>query len=725
MFIRTTCLIGLIIIVFTSSQAQVFSEEWEHFPIIGDFAGATETETDIWLAHRYGLLRWNKAQQQLSTYEENYLSGRFYNTSHVFSRNGEHYLLGEYSLHQLVGESWRNLWGGFGAPQTALPDLTAIVGINDYGILAQSAEGYIYTIDTEHDVAWTELSPWNNDWWPERSFYQTEDGTMWAWSPQRLVRWRGEDLEEFTVPVAGDSIITAVPGTDQYRWVVSDQHLSYRHSSWTNVPLANLSPHPLTYHRVLDEHSIFLAFDAEVMTLQFANDQFEIIHHETYLGHKRPGSELFLMDNGDLWYMDHLLKQHHYFTANWNLTTVEEHNWVPTSVLSSTHITQDREGRIWVCTRDRTVFYAGEKWYAAEEAYPGFPRGTAQLRFTTDGTPIIFSPKISSTNATASLRQYRNGRWGNYPLPDDGDGLSPADATQMLLDREDNIWLYTPRSTVVFTWDRNSWITISTVDFPSRPSTFTSIAFDQDNNLLLSTIGGIIKHDRRWPEFYSLSDLGISCLASFNNKLVADSQNNFWLGGFGLCKWSFDQAGEAIELPVPLQANNYFYGIYPFAEDELWLMAESFSYGHVTVGPDATGELSLVAHYFRPEAPDIGEALIRDKLGRIWALDRNSIMRFTRPESNLPTSTSTNGKLRAYPNPSCCQVHLKWQSEDSGPAQLQLYNTQGQLVYDLVKQNGHLGPQQLVVPRGELPAGVYFAVLYQGSRTEMVKIIFE
>ncbi|MEL6971225.1 MAG: hypothetical protein AAFO02_13740, partial [Bacteroidota bacterium] len=412
MFIRTTCLIGLIIIVFTSSQAQVFSEEWEHFPIIGDFAGATETETDIWLAHRYGLLRWNKAQQQLSTYEENYLSGRFYNTSHVFSRNGEHYLLGEYSLHQLVGESWRNLWGGFGAPQTALPDLTAIVGINDYGILAQSAEGYIYTIDTEHDVAWTELSPWNNDWWPERSFYQTEDGTMWAWSPQRLVRWRGEDLEEFAVPVAGDSIITAVPGTDQYRWVVSDQHLSYRHSSWTNVPLASLSNHPLTYHRVLDEHSIFLAFDAEVMTLQFTNDQFEIIHHETYLGHKRPGSELFLMDNGDLWYMDHLLKQHHYFTANWNLTTVEEHNWVPTSVLSSTHITQDREGRIWVCTRDRTVFYAGEEWYAAEEAYPGFPRGTAQLRFTTDGTPIIFSPKISSTNATASLRQYRNGLLG-------------------------------------------------------------------------------------------------------------------------------------------------------------------------------------------------------------------------------------------------------------------------------------------------------------------------
>ncbi|MEL7249652.1 MAG: T9SS type A sorting domain-containing protein [Bacteroidota bacterium] len=722
---RLLVLTGIMGSCLCNIQSQGSFEDWEYIPIIGDFVGAVDTDTAIWLLHRYGLLHWDRVQQRFHSYEGDYLREPFFNNRYVFSRNGEHYILGGAGLYQLQGGMWRNRWGRPGEPETDLSNFTAIVGTNEYGLLIKTSEGYIYTFDPENYTSWAEQSPWNINWWPNRSFLQTEDGAMWVWSAQRLVRWQDEVMEEFTVPVAGDSIIAAVPGADQYRWVLSDQHLSYYDEKWTNISLASLSDHPLTAHQVIDEHSIFLAFDAEVMTLRFADDQYQIIYQEEYLGHKRPGQQLFLANNGELWYMDHLLKQHHYFSSDWHLSTLGEHNWLPSDAQNSTHITTDREGRLWVCTRDRTVFYSGEEWYAAEEAYPGFPKGTAQLQFTTNGTPITFSPKISNNNELATLQRYQHGSWASYPLPDDGSGLSPADATKLLLDRDDNIWLYEPGSTVVFMWDRHSWITLSTADFPSRPVNFSSIAFDKDNNLLLSTAGSIIRHDRRTAESYTFSDLDIPCVATFHNKLVADDQDNFWYGGFGLCQWSFDQPGQAVELSPDLGNLFQFYGIYPFTENEFWVVAESSIFGQVTVGPNANGELVAAAHRYRPNAPDMGDVLEYDQQGRIWALTRKSISRFTRPDSNSPSSAPLDGKLRAYPNPSCCQVHLKWQSEDSSPAQLQLYNTQGQLVYDLVKQNSHLGPQQLVVPRGELPAGVYFAVLYQGSRTEMVKIIFE
>ena len=77
------------------------------------------------------------------------------------------------------------------------------------------------------------------------------------------------------------------------------------------------------------------------------------------------------------------------------------------------------------------------------------------------------------------------------------------------LDQADNIWLFQPGSSVVFTWDRHSWITISTIDFPSRPTSFRRIAFDQDNNLILDTGTGIIKHDRRTSEAFTYDELGI------------------------------------------------------------------------------------------------------------------------------------------------------------------------------------------------------------------------
>ena len=178
-------------------------------------------------------------------------------------------------------------------------------------------------------------------------------------------------------------------------------------------------------------------------------------------------------------------------------------------------------------------------------------------------------------------------------------------------------------------------------------------------------------------------------------------------------------------MPPPIDATYRFLGIYPFTENELWLTAESYIYGHVTIGPNADGELAPAAHLYHPDAPDIGDAFARDSQGRIWAIDRRGLLRFTRPDKEPPTTVREDQTLSAYPNPSCCQVHLRWISTDNSPAQLQLFDTQGQLVYDLVKQDGHLGPQQVIVPRRELPAGLYLAVLYQGSRTETVKIIFE
>ena len=724
---RITLVFGYLLLSFGSLYTQDRAEDWEYFPIIGDFVDAIETETDIWFAHRYHLLRWDKTRQELSQYLEGNTLWHISNAKDLFKYDGEYYLLSDRRLYQLQGENWEVIWGS-SVNQPRLPrEIIRAIGTYDSGLLFQFTNGFIYTIfPTEQDFD-AELSPWNINWWENRTLQQTADGSMWAWSPNRLVRWQEEEMTEFALPVSGDSIIAAVPGQEQFQWVLSDQHLSYYSSQWINVPLAELSDQALTAHQALDETSIFLVFDDEVMSVRFTDDTYEITFRQDHLGHKRPGQQLYRASDGKLWYMDKLLRQLHYFTPDWDLQTVEEHNWVPSDAPGSTHVTKDRDGHIWACTPDQTVFYAGEQWHAGEEAYPGFPKAATQLQFTKDGTPIVFSQKRPSQNRPAYLQQYHQGQWGSYPLPDDGTGLSPADASRLLLDREDNIWLFLPSNTVVYTWDRYDWISISTTDLPSRPASFTSIAFDVDNNLLLSTPTGILKHDRQTSEFYTYSELGLAP-SSFLNYLVVDEQNNHWYGGNELYKWGFDSTPESISGPWFWEGLNFFgfSGIYPFPNNETWVVNNgSSSSSRYLFGPNAEGEMVAAEAYFSPILAMFGNMVERDNSGRIWAVDELGVNRFTRPEStSIPGTSSDQGQLRAYPNPSCCHVQLSWEN-DGTPTQLQLYNAQGQLVEKLLEQEGHLGPQQFVIPRRGLAAGVYLAVLRRGTRTETVRIVFK
>ncbi|MEL7249653.1 MAG: hypothetical protein AAFO03_14595, partial [Bacteroidota bacterium] len=511
--------------------AQDNPADWDHFPIIGDFIEAVETETDIWFAHRYQILRWNKAQEELSPPQRNTLTGFVNIVKDLFEHNGEYYLLAERSIWSLQGESWRQIWGGLAEPTDDLPNTTKIIGAHPDGLLLQAADGVVYTAYLEQELIEFEPSPWNLDWWPDRSFQQGVDGSMWAWSPQRLVRWRGEEMTEFTVPVPGDSIITAVPGIDHFQWVFSDQHLSFYRNGWVNIPWTDLSDRPLSAHHVLSETSIFLTFENEVMVLRFSGDGYEIMVQKDQPKHKRPSQQFFLADDGKLWFMDHLLKQLHYFTPDWKLQTITEHNWLPTDAVTPTQLTKDRDGHLWVCTRDRTAYFAGEEWYAGEEAYCDFPKGVSQMQFTASGTPIVFSPKRIGQSTDPFLQQFHQGQWISYPLPDDGSGFTPADATHVLLDRVDNIWLFRPGSTVAFTWDRHSWVTVSTIGVPSPRTAFRSIAFDRDNNLLLETRNGIIKRDRHTSEEFTHDELGIQNPAFDFSHIAVDDQNNHWFGG--------------------------------------------------------------------------------------------------------------------------------------------------------------------------------------------------
>ena len=458
------------------------------------------------------------------------------------------------------------------------------------------------------------------------------------------------------------------------------------------------------------------------MVLRFSGNGYEVIARKNHPKHKHPGQQFFLADDGKLWFMDHLLKQLHYFTPDWNLQTVSEHDWLPTDASSTSHLTTDRDGHLWVCTPDQAVFFAGEEWYVGEEAYPNFPKGVSQLRFTADGTPIVFSPKGHNESASPFLQQLRQGQWINYPLPDDASGLTPADASHLLLDQADNIWLFQPGSTAIFTWDRHSWITISTLDFPSRPTSFRRIAFDQDNNLILDTGTGIIKHDRRTSEAFTYDELGIQSPAAIFSQIVIDNQNNHWFGGQELYKWSFDEPTETIQLPRELGYILSFDGIYSFDEEELWIIARGNNSSQYVFSLDSDGNWVPSAYDF---FAGVGSVIAQDTKGRIWIIDHIGINRFTRPTNDPPLLSQPGNELHAYPNPSCCHVQLSWHSTNTDPTSLKLYNAQGQLVYDVLVQEGHLGKQQLVIPRNELPAGAYFAALQQEDKVETVKIFFE
>ena len=121
----------------------------------------------------------------------------------------------------------------------------------------------------------------------------------------------------------------------------------------------------------------------------------------------------------------------------------------------------------------------------------------------------------------------------------------------------------------------------------------------------------------------------------------------------------------------------------------------------------------------------VGAVIARDSKGRIWTIDHIGVNRFTRPANDSPPLFQPGTELHAYPNPSCYHVQLSWYSTNTAPTSLKLYNAQGQLVYDALVQEGHLGKQQLVIPRNELPSGIYFAALQQGDKVETVKIIFK
>ena len=161
---RVALIMGLLFSSFYPLAGQDNPENWDQFPIIGNFIDAIETETDIWLAHRYRILRWDKARQELlppGQDSHNWFINKF---KDLFEHNGEYYLLAERSIWKLEGDTWRSIWGGLAEPIQELPPTTKIIGTHPEGLLLQSEGSFVYTAFLEQELIDAEPFPWNLDW---------------------------------------------------------------------------------------------------------------------------------------------------------------------------------------------------------------------------------------------------------------------------------------------------------------------------------------------------------------------------------------------------------------------------------------------------------------------------------------------------------------------------------------------------------------------------------
>jgi len=88
-------------------------------------------------------------------------------------------------------------------------------------------------------------------------------------------------------------------------------------------------------------------------------------------------------------------------------------------------------------------------------------------------------------------------------------------------------------------------------------------------------------------------------------------------------------------------------------------------------------------------------------------------------EKNLPTKLD----LKASPNPFNISTTISFELPESGPVSLQIFDTQGRLVTELVNGDKGAGVHTTIWNAKNAPSGVYFAKLIAGSKQRSVRMI--
>lgn len=711
-------------------QSEFSDYRWQHFQILDQATAVAETADAIWFASPNYLTKTDKEsgskiETGIAALPE--LSPLRYDNLAV-TPNGNLIIQSENNLIVQNQDDW------------ILHEVPIIFGLFKVEkLVRQEPDGsYLFTGPSIDIFRWKpgsqpsaaeeyqDLTPWRI----ARAVWSSPHEQLWVTNGSEL----GYIQDDFYVPVElpqGTSAPSAIRklhiDRDGHLWVQTEQHLLQRNGViWTRHLLPEDIDSDDVSFATLGQGQALVVSPGRKILLQPGSEWFDEVDYSDELTDLIPSTPFHFDNNGKLWFINENRKAIGQWQREQEISWQTTSAWLPLQN-EVVHLNKDTENRIWITDGIKTYFYSAREWWPANRLYPDFPDSVRQIIFTKDCSPIVMtSPDLSGINSPFRIQVWNPQGWAS--LPDDNVGTAPllSGATKIYLDRQERLWVKLIFNTGYQVWERGVWNTIVPTDFFPSPGRLLSLTVNEQGEQIIMTNRGRIRRLGQTYEQIPYSQLLFT--EPFANISAATYSPNgtLWTSvNHQLSKWP--QEGEEQRIPIKDEWGNdigfsSIVEIYPFADDDLWLInlfagASHYNGQFWTLYDGSNHDL----------ASRLVHSLAKDGQGRIWFGARTGISVLT-PNDRLASAheeREREQKMAAIPNPACCQIQLSWQQIERKHVQLALFDSQGRQLRTVLDQILPAGDVDLMIHRENLTAGVYFLVRTVDGHLDTTPIVWK
>ena len=714
---RFTLFLLLVLGHHLAAQSGLSSYKWEHFHPFLPANDVVETPDAIWWATNLYFIRYDKSSEELKV-------GVNDSPIHKLGNNQKFWLSPEGRLHIYDREGLvvyqDDTWA-----YHKIPDGYPQYRFNK--LLYQDEEGGYYFLGSSFSMfRWqpgmppeaapeiTNVAPW----FIMESTWEPTARRLWVTDRVQLGYISDGDFTAVELPGSAGFLRHLHTAPDGAIWVqFDDQVLRRTDNGWLSFPFPEQMRYESVQLRLNGRNQAMLSSASTTLLLELQGEAFTVTDWTTPLSEKSSASPLLLDKWGEVWWIDAEKYALGNFAGEGSIRWQQSSSWYPGEAELQL-MSMDTEGRPWITADHKTYFYSNKSWWDAARLFPNFPDSARQILFTEDCAPIVLttSEDFFTFSVDTRIHWYHQGRWIVLPVPEDSQSAPPFITEELHLDHNGNLWAHNVLQTSFAVWQGGKWEFILISDLFPTPSRLIDLVVDENNQQYIAADNGLFIRSGQSYQHFTYQELGASSGSNTNYRSIGMSpEQSVWITRHGDVI-QVESDGTSSRLPLldtdgSALPNYGVVDIHPYDNEDIWTTYFTLGVAHY----NGQGWTRFTINNSGLHANNI-HWLEKDPQQRIWFGYPDGISVLTPSDLDVVfPGPEDDSDMIVAPNPACCHVQISWQQTTQERVQVWLADAQGRILRSITDQILPPGPQNLMIQRDDLPAGVYFLIRQSGE----------